>query len=163
SLAAIARITPWRFQAALAPDMAAAREGRRLRLADVLAACRTAMAAGPELLLIEGAGGVMSPLAEDATGLDVMVQLRVPALLVSGTYLGAISHALTALEALRAHHVPVTALVLSESVDGVDLAATAARLQRCHAALPIAAVPRLAADKAMDHPAIKALAALLVP
>ena len=51
---AVAEITPWRFAAPLSPDMAAAREGRRLDLADIVAFCRAAQG---DPLLIEGIGG----------------------------------------------------------------------------------------------------------
>ena len=70
---------------------------------------------GRTTVLIEGVGGLMSPVTPDATGLDWLKRLRMPALLVSGSYLGAISHALTVVETLRAHAVPLTAVVVSES------------------------------------------------
>ena len=70
---------------------------------------------GGKTVLIEGVGGVMSPVTEDATGLDWVKRLRLPVLLVSGSYLGAISHALTAIETLRAHGVPLAGVVVSES------------------------------------------------
>jgi dethiobiotin synthetase len=66
-------------------------------------------------LLIEGAGGVMSPIAEDGTNLDLMAELGAPALLVTGSYLGAVSHTLTAIEAMKVRAVPVVAIVVSES------------------------------------------------
>ena len=60
---AIERITPWRFAAPLAPDLAASREGRTLKLADVVGFCREAakVAEGDgAALLIEGVGGEAS-------------------------------------------------------------------------------------------------------
>jgi dethiobiotin synthetase len=57
----------------------------------------------------------MSPIAEDGTNLDLIAALKVPALLVTGSYLGAVSHTLTAIEALKARGVTVAALVVSES------------------------------------------------
>ncbi len=73
--------------------------------------------AGGPTLLIEGVGGLMSPITDDATGLDWVRRLGLPVLLVSGSYLGAISHALTAVETLRAHGIPLFGIVVSESVD----------------------------------------------
>ena len=70
---------------------------------------------GAGRVLIEGVGGLMSPVTQDATGLDWLKALDVPALLVSGSYLGAISHALTAVETLRAHAIPLLGVVVSES------------------------------------------------
>lgn len=108
------RISPLRFAAPLAPPSAARAEGRSLLAQDLIALCRDRMG-GEALLLIEGAGGVMSPLAEDATNLDIIAALKTPVLLVTGSYLGAISHALTAIVALRSRDVAIAAIVVSES------------------------------------------------
>lgn len=108
-------ISPLRFSAPLAPPMAARQEGVRLALADILARCRAWLAESPAALkLLEGAGGLMSPIAEDATALALPEQLALPSILVGGGYLGAVSHLLTALEVLRARSLPVLALVVSE-------------------------------------------------
>jgi len=80
-------------------------------------------------LLIEGAGGVMSPFAEGATCLDAIKALGLPSLLVGGTYLGAISHTLTALEAMRAAGCSPIAIAVNESEgSSVSLADTMAEL-----------------------------------
>ena len=96
---AVAEITPWRFAAPLSPDMAAAREGRRLDLGDIVAYCR---AAHGDPLLIEGIGGAMVPLNDEHTVLDWIADLGAPALVVTGSYLGTISHTLTTLAAISA-------------------------------------------------------------
>lgn len=112
----IERVSPWRFRAALAPPSAARAEGIRLSAAAVTKLCRQRIAeTGDKLLVIEGAGGVMSPIADYATNLDLIVALDVPALLVTGSYLGAISHTLTALVALRDKNVPLLGVVVNES------------------------------------------------
>jgi dethiobiotin synthetase len=115
--ATVAACSPWRFAAPLSPDLAAAREGRSLALCDLVGWCRAEIAATPPgaTLLIEGVGGLMSPVTPEATGLDWLEALGLPALLVSGSYLGAISHALTAIETLRAHGVPLLGIVVCES------------------------------------------------
>ena len=108
--------SPWRFAAPLSPDMAAAREGRTLRLADLVrfhaGAC---VRAGDGALLVEGAGGLMSPVTADALNLHWLKALGCPVLLVAGGYLGAISHALTAVETLERHDVPLRGVVVSAS------------------------------------------------
>ncbi len=115
-LAELDRICPWRYAAPLAPDMAAAREGRAVELEAMFDFCRREIAADPHrLLLIEGVGGVMSPVAPLATNLDWIRALGLPVLLVGGSYLGSISHMLTALETLKAAGVPVAGRVVSES------------------------------------------------
>ena len=110
--------TPWRFAAPVAPDLAAAREGRTLSLADLVEFHHRTLAGTPEdtLLVVEGVGGLMSPVTADATGLDWLKALGCPALLVAGSYMGAISHALTACETLAAHAVELAAVIVSESL-----------------------------------------------
>jgi dethiobiotin synthetase len=115
----VAALAPFRFVPPLPPTVAAQREDRTLYFRDVLAACRKAMAAAPDFLLIEGVGGVMSPIAEGAKVLDLIAELNIPVLLVCGSYVGAASHALTALATLDARNVPVTGLVVNESEGSV--------------------------------------------
>ncbi len=124
----IAAVSPWRYAAPLSPNMAARAEGRPLDVDALVAFCERALAAARAdgaALVIEGVGGVMVPLDERRTVLDWLARLRVPALLVTGSYLGAISHTLTCLEVLRHRGVPVAAVVVNESENGVALAATA--------------------------------------
>ncbi|WP_232630269.1 dethiobiotin synthase [Methylobacterium sp. Leaf118] len=142
--AAVAACSPWRFAAPLAPDLAAAREGRHLALADLVGWCRArlAEAAAGETVVIEGVGGLMSPVTEAATGLDWLKALELPALLVSGSYLGAISHALTALETLRAHAVPLAGLVVSASEGAPTPPETVAAAIARHGRVAVSVVPR---------------------
>lgn len=109
----IAAISPWRFAEPVSPHLAARREGRTVALNDLVAFCRDDQNA--EVRLIEGAGGLMSPIVEGATCLDLIEALSALAVLVTGTYLGAISHTLTALEALKSRGVDLAGIVVSES------------------------------------------------
>jgi dethiobiotin synthase len=74
----IQRISPWRFAAPLSPDMAARREGRAIDFDAVTGFCRSAMGKRRGLLLIEGIGGIMVPLDQSRTVVDLMTQLRLP-------------------------------------------------------------------------------------
>jgi dethiobiotin synthetase len=111
-------VAPLRFAAALAPPIAARREGVRLEIAEIAARCRAWLGASPaELKLLEGAGGLMSPIAEDGTALDLPLSLDLPSILVGGAYLGAVSHALTAIEVLRGRGLAILAVVATEAGD----------------------------------------------
>lgn len=150
--AAIARIAPWRFKAPLAPPAAAALEGKSLDLDDIVRACTDALAqpAAPHIL-IETAGGVMSPLTNEHTMLDLIERVRQPVILVAASYLGAISHTLTALAALDARKADVAAIIISESeTTAGDLAELPATLARHGARAPIAIVRRGPEAGAMD-------------
>lgn len=111
---AIAAISPWRFLAPLAPSLAAQKENTAINFDDLLTFCR--QSASPDgITLIEGVGGVHVPLTATHTTADWMQALGWPVILVCGTYLGAISHTLSALEILKNRNIPVKALVISES------------------------------------------------
>ncbi|MEE9251497.1 MAG: ATP-dependent dethiobiotin synthetase BioD, partial [Alphaproteobacteria bacterium] len=117
-------ISPWRFEAAIAPNMAARREGREIELAALADFCHAALEQG-DVTLIEGVGGVSAPLSDTATVMDWMAALELPALVVLGSYLGAISHGLTAVAAIRAGAVPIAGIIVDESPESpVDLAET---------------------------------------
>jgi dethiobiotin synthetase len=125
-IAPTVEITPWRFAAPLSPDMAAAREARRIELTEVVRFCR---AEGD--VLVEGIGGVMTPLNERDTVLDWIVALGCPVVLVAGSYLGTLSHTLTAVAAMRARGIVPTAVIVSESPgDAPPLDETTATLRR---------------------------------
>jgi dethiobiotin synthetase len=142
SAASLDTVSPWRFAAPLSPDMAAAREGRSIPFEALVAWCRAASAQA-DITLIEGIGGVMVPLDAEHTVLDWIAALGAPALLVVGSYLGTLSHSLTALAALRQRDVAVAGIVVSESVDQPAPAAeTVAALARFSSGVPIRLLPR---------------------
>jgi len=156
TLEAVAEISPWRFAAPLAVDMAAAREGRTLDYPALIDFCRAAVAANRDCLLIEGVGGIMSPVDRTHTMLDWMSALELPLIVVTGSYLGTISHTLTALDALARRALAVTALVISESAGSpVRLDETRDTIARFAPSLDIVALPRLtgstAKHAAFDH------------
>jgi dethiobiotin synthetase len=134
-------ISPWRFAAPLSPDMAAAREGRAIPFGELVAFCRAER--DTDITLIEGIGGVMVPLDAKHTVLDWIEALGAPALLVVGSYLGSLSHSLTAAAALRSRGCELAAVVVDESPEQpVPSAETAAALGRFLRAVPIACVHR---------------------
>jgi dethiobiotin synthetase len=103
----------------------------------------------------------MVPLDEHRTVLDWMSVLRLPIMLVAGTYVGTISHTLTSLEVLARRNLNVAAVVVSESRESAaSLEDTLATLTRFADAIEVIGIPRLAADS-FDHPAFARIAALI--
>jgi dethiobiotin synthetase len=93
--------------------------------------------------------------------LDWMSALRLPVLLVAGSYLGTISHTLTALRVLAQRNLTVAAVAVSESaVPGAPLDETVAVTARFADMIEVVGVPRIAGD-AHAHPAIARIAALI--
>ena len=116
----LAEIAPWRFRAPLSPPLAAAREGGRLSGGMVIAHCRDRAARTQDetWLLVESAGGIMSPLDDTQTMLDLAAALAAPVLLVAGSYLGTISHTLTAAAVIKTAGLTVAGVVISDSGAG---------------------------------------------
>jgi len=116
----IERISPWRFQAAVSPDLAARYEERSIDVDSVVAFCQSAIERHRDVLLIDGVGGIMVPLDDSRTILDVMMALRLPLILVAGSYRGAVSHTLTALDSLFRRGMNVLATIVNETPDSTE-------------------------------------------
>lgn len=141
----IQRITPWRFAAPLSPDLAAQAEGRALDFKALVEFSYNA-AYGPGTNFIEGVGGVMVPLDQTHTVLDWISAVRIPVLLVAGSYLGTISHTLTALHVLAQRNLDIAGVVVSESAaPGASLDDTVATIARFANPIDVVGLPRMPA------------------
>ena len=107
---ALHEVTPLRFAHALAPDRAAKLVGETLTLEQLTAIC-TQPCKG--LRIVEGAGGLLSPLASDALNADLAKTLRLPVLLVAPDRLGVINHVLLNLEVLDFRGLNILGVVLN--------------------------------------------------
>ena len=95
------------FKKSLSPHVAAAMEGVEVSLDEFsLPVC-------DEPLVVELAGGVMVPLNDRSTNLDLIKRLQLPVVVVSRHYLGSINHTLLTLAALRHEKIPVTGVIFN--------------------------------------------------
>ena len=95
------------------------------------------------MMLVEGVGGAMVPLDAKHTVRDWIAALGLPALLTTGSYLGTISHTLTAAEALLSRGVDIAAIVVSESeISPVPPEETAAAIGRFLPDIAVHIIPR---------------------
>ncbi len=107
-------VCPVRLSAPLAPPVAARDEGVVLDPADWQR--RIADRAGAsDLLLVEGAGGLLSPLWEGGDAAELAVRCQLPTLVVAADRLGVINHVRLVVEALERRAVPIVAVVLTRS------------------------------------------------
>jgi dethiobiotin synthetase len=95
------------FEPPVSPHLAAAAAGATIDLGRIQ---RPQISAPP--LIIEGAGGVMVPINESDTMLDLMIHLRAPAVVASRTALGTINHTVLTVQALRGAGVCVKGVVM---------------------------------------------------
>ncbi len=112
-------ISPWRFKSAISPHLASKAEGKKISFSEVKKFCSKKISIAEKqnkILLIEAAGGVMTPITDKKTFLDLAEELKIPVLLVSADYLGSISHTLCAVEALKSRKVLVEKIIVNDSV-----------------------------------------------
>ncbi|MDM0037510.1 dethiobiotin synthase [Variovorax sp. J22G21] len=146
-----AEVGPCQFEAACAPHIAAALEGRTIERAVLLQGART-LAVQVDQLVVEGVGGFCVPLAPDFDSADFAVDLGLPVLLVVGLRLGCINHALLSAEAIRARGLRLAGWV-ANTVDAAmlqrdeNLATLRHELGRRHQAPCLGVVPRLASPE----------------
>lgn len=93
------QVNPWHFRAALAPLLAARREKRRVRLREVVTQVQR-VARQFDVTVVEGAGGLLSPLGEGFDSRDLIRALRAVPMVVCANRLGAVNQALLVLGAL---------------------------------------------------------------
>lgn len=109
----IAEICLYAFEPPIAPNVAARRAGVAIDFEAILAKARAMMERDAGLFLLEGAGGVLSPIDDRHANADLAAALAIPALLVTANYLGSVSHTLSAIEICRARGIEIAAVVVS--------------------------------------------------
>ena len=140
--ATITDICPQRFLAPLAPNVAAAAEGRQVD-DDLLSGGLDAWQNRCEFMLIEGAGGLYCPLSDRSTVFDLLQQLNCPVIVVAGNRLGVISHTRMTVELLRQTGRSVAGIILNEIVppdpgdDDVSRSGNALQLQKWLPEIPL--------------------------
>ena len=114
----IERIAAYRFRAALAPHRAARLEGKQLHMQDLVQACVRDSA--DHCLLVEGAGGFYSPLAENGLNADLAETLQLTVIIVVNDRIGAVNQALMTLQAVSSRHLRVAAIILNQVSPMID-------------------------------------------
>ncbi len=108
-------ITPWVLEAPAAPPVAARLAGVRLTLEDLVAAVRR-RGQGQEVgVIVEGVGGLLCPLTEEATVADLVDRLGMPVVVVARRSLGTLNHTLLTMEVARARGLSVRGVVVNET------------------------------------------------
>lgn len=136
----LAQVCPQRFLAPLAPPRAALAEGRRVDAALLRTGLEPWLAAS-DVVVVEGAGGLMSPLSDDDYNIDLAAELGLPLVIVAANELGVINSTLQTLitARTRAPKLPIAGVVLNQATqrpDDASLASNAEELAaRCDAPL----------------------------
>ncbi|HTD08602.1 MAG TPA: dethiobiotin synthase [Solirubrobacteraceae bacterium] len=105
-------VSPLRYGPAVSPHLAAALAGERIDPATLLAAAR-AHDGEAGTLVVEGVGGLLTPLGDDYSVCDLAVALELPVVIAARPGLGTINHTLLSIRAARAAGLDVRAIVLT--------------------------------------------------
>ncbi len=104
-------VAPLRYGPAVSPHLAAQLAGERIDPERVLAAARESD--GEEIVVVEGVGGLLVPLAEEYAVRDLAAELELPVVVTARPGLGTINHTLLTLQAARSAALDVRAVVLT--------------------------------------------------
>jgi dethiobiotin synthetase len=162
-----AQVGPYQFEAACAPHIAAALEGRTIERGALLQGFQ-ALVALAECQIVEGVGGFCVPLGPDFDSADLAVDVGLPVVLVVGLRLGCINHALLSAEAIHARGLRLAGWVANTLDPAMphlqeNIVTLRRELDRRHQAPCLGVVPRLASpDPAavaahLDDGALRAL------
>ncbi|MFV1966995.1 MAG: dethiobiotin synthase [Pirellulaceae bacterium] len=108
------RMCPYRYEPACSPHLAAALGGDRICI-ESIGDCFDALHSTHDCVVVEGAGGVLVPINDRQTMLDVMIHLGLPVLLVSRPGLGTLNHTLLSLKELRRAGLKVQGVLFCET------------------------------------------------
>jgi len=108
---ALEKVCPYCFEIEASAEMASIESGKKLTLEGLALACMCDI--DESFVVVEGAGGLYSPIAEAALNVDLAIELQLPLLIVIRDELGAISQALLTLEAAKNNNLTVAGVVLN--------------------------------------------------
>ena len=133
----LTEVSPQVFVAPISPPRSSRAEGRRVDerlLREGLAAWSHA-----DVVVVEGAGGLFSPLGDRTLGVDLARDLGLPLVIVDAARLGGIGRTLCCVRAARAEGLAIAACVFSE-VRAVDQEVVAGQSLTLQTAADVAAL-----------------------
>jgi len=139
------QMNPYYFKKQVAPLVELQEKGRKIRLKAVVGHLKK-LSAKCDILLVEGAGGLLVPLGTDFFVIDLMAALNCSVLLVSRNRLGTINHTLLSLKALQTLGNTIdrqAILMMSEGEKDPSMESNLGMIQRFAKKLPVFSLPFL--------------------
>ena len=116
----IKSITPWLFNNAMAPSLAAEKENKNLDYNQVFNWCFDKINYKNKknsINIIEGAGGILVPIEKEKSILDLIIDLKIPVILVVGNYLGSVSHTLSVIKNIQFSKLNIINIIINQNND----------------------------------------------
>ncbi len=122
-------INPYLFQEPIAPHIASKNESIDMNVDECVDSCQPILKSNADFIVIEGAGGLLVPLNNKQTMLDLAIALHAEIILVVGMKLGCINHTLLTVNAIKqsglnftgwiANHLSTDMLYASSNIDSL--------------------------------------------
>ncbi len=142
-------MVPYIYEPACSPHLAAALEGREISFERIKEALRNLLEKH-ECVVVEGAGGLLAPIGEDTSMIDLMAALDLPVILVARPGLGTINHTLLSVRELERSGLNLYGIIFCETTGGgsrqieQNNVETISRLAKTRVLGRIAHIPELA-------------------
>lgn len=118
---ALELITPYSFIEPAAPYIAAREEGKTVDLQHIRSVYAS-LSETHDVVLVEGAGGLLVPLNKDSTNADLIQKLQIPTVLVVGSRLGALNHTFLTVTCLRNLGIEIYGIIVNNLLPKTTLA-----------------------------------------
>ncbi len=108
-------INPYRFKEPSAPSIAARKTGRQIKLPKIKE-CYKKLASRHDFMLVEGAGGLLVPLNNKETILDLIKLLKLPVIIVAASRLGTINHTLLTVKCAKQLGIKIHGIIFNNPI-----------------------------------------------
>ncbi len=155
-------VSPYAFRAPLAPELAAAEEGRTIAYSVIETAFRT-LQQHFSPVLVEGAGGLAVPLTDGMLMADLAARLQLPLVVVANPRLGTVNHTVLTVAYAKQRGIEVAGVILNgwdEASAGVLEKANVHYIERLAGCPVLGKLPRLP-QELLDNPRDSRLAAIV--
>lgn len=110
-------INPYRYCNPVAPAVAAQLENKRIETNKIMRAFRS-LAMRHEFMIVEGAGGIMVPLNQKSSYLDLAEMISLPVIIIARPSLGTINHTMLTVMAVRQRGLKIAGIVINDAKGG---------------------------------------------
>ena len=105
-------INPYRFQQPISPNRAIRLANKKIFIDDYIG--RSKLLPKNDYLIVEGAGGLYSPISTDGYNIDLIKRMKIPTVLVAKDEIGVINNILLSLDLLKKYKISVLAIILNK-------------------------------------------------
>ncbi len=114
-------INPYFFAIPASPYSAAKKLGRQIDL-DLVLSSFDRLRSTHDVMLVEGIGGIMTPILKDYFVIDLIKDLNLDVVVVTGSKIGTINHTALTIDACKKHGIHISGLIINQiDKNGYDL------------------------------------------